>query len=270
MTSELITESDLLDILFEKRNKAYGAYTLRKFYNHRLMKSIGIMMVTVLVFSAFTFLPAPGNTGGFIVEEQVFGSIPPAAKLPELKPAVVKQVKPTRPSVQKFLSNMVIVNRKDSSDMLHDLKDVSVGDRTNIIPGNSPGVLLVGYATGTAGTDAPLKIPEPTPDITQPIDNPEIMPEFPGGMAALRNFLERNLINPGGLEEGEPVSVKVKFVVGYDGKLKGFELVQDGANHFNNEVMRVLKKMPAWIPGKSKGQNVSVNYTIPVKFIPEG
>ena len=47
--------------------------------------------------------------------------------------------------------------------------------------------------------------------------------------------------------------VKVKFVVGYDGNLKSFELVQDGGSDFNNEVIRVLKKMPEWIPGKSKG-----------------
>jgi len=213
MNCELITESEILDILFEKRNKAYGAYTLRKFYNNRLMKSIGKMMGTVIVFSAFTFLPATDNTVRFIVEEQVFGSITPAAKLPKLKPAAVKQVKPSRLSVQKFLSSMLIVNSKDSSDRLHDLKDVSVGDITNIIPGNSTDALLVGSATGFAGNEAPLKIAEPIPDITQPVDNPEIMPEFPGGMAALRSFLERYLRNPGNLEEGELINVKVKFVV---------------------------------------------------------
>jgi protein TonB len=57
MNSESIMKSDVLDILFEKRNKAYGAYTLRKFYKNRLIKSIGIMVFTVIVFSAFTFLP---------------------------------------------------------------------------------------------------------------------------------------------------------------------------------------------------------------------
>jgi protein TonB len=72
------------------------------------------------------------------------------------------------------------------------------------------------------------------------------------------------------LEDGELISVKVKVIVGYDGKLKNFELVQDGGTEFNNEVIRVLKKMPAWKPGKSKDQNVSVYYTIPVKFVGEG
>ena len=69
------------------------------------------------------------------------------------------------------------------------------------------------------------------------------------------------------MEDGEMVSVKMRFVVGYDGKLKSFETIQDGGEEFNKEVIRVLKKMPEWTPGKSNGQNVSVYYTIPVKFV---
>ena len=93
------------------------------------------------------------------------------------------------------------------------------------------------------------------------------MPSYPGGMNALRKFLERNLENPRDMEEGEVANVKVKFVVGSNGELQSFLTVQDGGDEFNREVMRVLKKMPNWVPGKSKGQNVSVFYTIPIKFI---
>jgi len=64
------------------------------------------------------------------------------------------------------------------------------------------------------------------------------------------------------------VSVRVKFVVDYSGKLQSFVTLVDGGEEFNKEVVRVLKKMPEWIPGKAKGENVSVYYTIPVKFVP--
>ena len=57
-------------------------------------------------------------------------------------------------------------------------------------------------------------------------------------------------------------------MVGFDGKLQGFETIEDGGAAFNKEVIRVLKKMPEWIPGKSNGENVAVYYTIPVKFVP--
>ncbi len=95
------------------------------------------------------------------------------------------------------------------------------------------------------------------------------MPSFPGGTEALLNFLRRHLDNPEPMNSGESVTVKARFVVGYDGKLQGFRIIQDGGDVFNKEVMRVLKKMPDWVPGKAKGENVSVYYTIPVKFTGE-
>jgi protein TonB len=80
--------------------------------------------------------------------------------------------------------------------------------------------------------------------------------------------LERNLSNPTEITEGEMIAVHVRFVVGYDGRLQKFIIVKDGGAIFNNEVLRVLKKMPQWIPGKSNGKNVAVYFTIPVKFVP--
>ena len=68
------------------------------------------------------------------------------------------------------------------------------------------------------------------------------------------------------MDVGESVSEKSKFIVGYNGKLQGFVTMQDGGEEFNKEVVRVLKKMPDWLPGKANGENVSVYYTIPVKF----
>ena len=56
MNKELIMKSDVLDILFENRNKTYGAYILRKFYGDRLKKALGIIMTVAIVFSALTFL----------------------------------------------------------------------------------------------------------------------------------------------------------------------------------------------------------------------
>ncbi|MEI9958073.1 MAG: hypothetical protein WDM90_17615, partial [Ferruginibacter sp.] len=57
MKAALILKSDLLDIVFENRNKSYGAYNLRKYYDNRLTKSVGAMLVVVIILSAFTFMP---------------------------------------------------------------------------------------------------------------------------------------------------------------------------------------------------------------------
>ena len=109
----------------------------------------------------------------------------------------------------------------------------------------------------------------PAIDKTTPMDADavDIRPSFPGGMDALKKFLEKHLQNPYDLENGETVNVHIRFVVGYDGKLQGFATIEDGGEMYNKEVIRVLKKMPDWLPGKAKGENVSVYYTIPVKFV---
>ena len=68
------------------------------------------------------------------------------------------------------------------------------------------------------------------------------------------------------MEEGEEIGVKVKFIVSYNGDLIGFNVIETGGAPFDDEVMRVLKKMPKWIPGKASGENVSTYYIIPVKL----
>ena len=264
-------KSDVLDILFEKRNKAYGAYDLRKFYGNRLMKSVGLMFASVVILSAFTFLPhkkvydavpytIPDDTG--------LGKVKPdEKKLPEPKPKkVVAELIPA--ATVKLTSRIVIVQKKDSADKLTDIDKQAIGSTTVTKPGpDVPTIVTPKYPIDPGGgvADVPVK---PAIDKTEPIFSPEVMPSFPGGMDALHRFLERNLNNPRDLEEGNAISVKVQFVVGYDGKLQRFQILQDGGEAFNNEVLRVLKKMPAWTPGKSNGENVSVYYTIPVKFVP--
>ena len=127
-------------------------------------------------------------------------------------------------------------------------------------------VVQAPVAIGPASTGlAPVTAVVPDPSV--PRNTADVMPAYPGGMDALRKFLQKNLQNPEDIAEGEEVLVKIKFVVGYDGKLQGFDVVKDGGRAFNQEVVRVLKKMPEWIPGKSNGQNVAVYYTIPVRFM---
>jgi periplasmic protein TonB len=268
MKTELILKSDVLDIL-DNRNKAYGAYNLRKFYDNRLMKSLGIMMGVVVVLSAFTFIPKKKvviNEQGYI---PTYGYIIPA----ERKKEVVKPKQPQTPKqkapTQTWLKP-VIVDSKEPVKPLTTLSDSVVTASTTTLgePGNHPPIIQPA-GSGDGGSVVTPEPAKPAIDINTPIYSPEIMPSYPGGMEALRKFLQRNLTNPKEMEEGEEVSVKVKFVVDYNGNLKSFVTVQDGGGEFNKEVIRVLNKMPNWIPGKSNGQNVSVYYTIPVKFIAE-
>lgn len=269
MNSNMILKSDVLDIIFEKRNKAYGAYILRKFYPNRLKTALGLMFLAAAVFSAFTFLP--GKTGSLIVKpyiiEQKFTNVNNKPDVQEKKNETAKQETKTTPVPQKRLSNnMLIVPIDTKTDIIQTIEEKDVIGDSNIITKNPGTVLVQPEKPSESKEPFTPKIDKTVPMDLNSVDEP---PSYPGGVEALRKFLERNLNNPkDNMEEGESVSVRIRFVVGYDGKLKHFVTVLDGGEEFNKEVVRVLNKMPGWIPGKAKGENVSVYYTIPVKFVP--
>jgi periplasmic protein TonB len=270
MKTELILKSDVLDILFDSRNKAYGAYNLRKFYDNRLMKSLGVMLGVVVVLSAFTFIPKKKVViDNVIIDTRTVFLPSPKDKLKDAdKPKQPKVNKPVTAPTRKWVTPVIVSNNL-KVDTLLDIKPADIiALKNSVAPAGSIGPAIIQPAgSGDGGPGVTPEPAKPPVDISTPIYSPEIMPAYPGGMEALRKFLQRNLTNPKEMEEGEEVSVKVKFVVDYDGNLKSFVTVQDGGEEFNKEVIRVLNKMPNWIPGKSNGQNVPVYYTIPVKFV---
>ncbi len=266
MNIELIMKNDITDILFEKRNKLYGAYILRKFYPERLKTSLAIMMGITAFFCMFALIPKQATQEEMLpfIEGCTMKEINPEKK-PEVKPAQHPAAKQNI-NIAKLTSTVSIIKEKDTADILHENFDKIIIASTAILSGTDGSFTGRPSNESIAGIEL-TKAEMPEADPKTPINNPEFEPSYPGGMNALRTFLQRNLTNPEDLEESEQVSVKIKFIVGYDGVLKNFETLQDGGAAFNNEVMRVLKKMPQWVPGKSNGKNVSVYYTIPVKFI---
>jgi periplasmic protein TonB len=265
MNSNSILTSDVLDILFENRNKNYGAYNLRKFYPNRVKTSLFIMLGLAIVFSAFTFLPEKKVDGDYFITEEgpTLGSVEPPKKAEPPKPKTATAF--TVPS-QKLTSVIKMVNEKDSADIFHDITNLQIGSRTNINIDAPPAEGDGGPLVGSGGNAEPAKPAEPEVDNNTVVDHPDVQASFPGGETALINFLQKNLRSPQDLNEGETIQVRVKYVVGFDGNLQGFDVIQDGGSVFNNEVIRVLKKMPKWNPGKKGGRNVPVYYSLPVKF----
>lgn len=277
MNRNHILKTDILDIIFENRNKAYGAYSLRKLYPHRLKLALGFMLLFAAAFSAFTFLPEtkdPKRKPLPNIETELRDIV---HEIPKPKKAEVKKLEIKKPDQAKvnpkpavvnqtaFTNNIAIVDKSQKSDSIVTLLPTDlISTKTVKAAAGSPKILVPPTPPAVPTPPAGPKI-----DVNSPLDGSvvDIMPAFPGGIDALQKFLEKNLNNPYDLENGATVQVKVKFVVGYNGKLQRFETVQDGGDVYNKEVVRVLKKMPDWEPGKARGENVSVYYTIPVKFV---
>ena len=95
----------------------------------------------------------------------------------------------------------------------------------------------------------------------------EEMPEFPGGQEALKKYLEVNIVYPQKAhDKGISGKVTVKFIIDKTGKIKNISVIKSIDKELDAEAKRVVKTMPAWIPGKQKGEPVNVQMVLPINF----
>ena len=138
---------------------------------------------------------------------------------------------------------------------------------------NLPIIFRSTSETSTANESKPVGTESPqTPKTFEPDNNGvynsvEKFPQFPGGEAALLQFVMKNLRYPQS-EANNPIDgrVVVRFVVGADGKVGETKILRSLGEAFDTEAIRVVKSLPDFIPGQVNGKNVAVWYSLPVRF----
>ncbi len=272
MNPQTIRQSHLLDIIFENRNKEYGAYTLRKFYNNRLGLAVLITITVVALFSLSQIFNSPAvdikvPPKIFDMPDQDMSNFQresAAMLVPMRSEGKKRQVLNPAEAVPQIVNEQNI-NKPDASDLSSIASEIKNEGNTGDVAGGEMNFGdWGGKVAGPAYEPAAPEKPKSSKSIIEVA--PDVMPQYPGGLKALLDYLKKNLQAPDEIQQGEVVSVKVKFVVNYNGELQLFNVVESGGHIFDNEVLRVLRKMPRWIPGKSNGESVSVYYTVPVKF----
>jgi protein TonB len=269
MTNKDILQASVLDIIFEHRNKDYGAYALRKGYNKRLLTALGAGMSVILLFIMAGLLKGDSISSPTIQKEKDEVMIR-AIEMPKPKPKepeLVKQPLKTKAVTKeiarvKFTSPKIAAVVKEPIASVEDLVKKVVSTRN------------------VAGEPLDNKVKEVIPPVetgagsgpSQPEKENDFIirerePEFPGGPEAMRKFLARYLTTPDPLQTGEKKVVRIRFKVDKDGSVNTFEIVTSGGDSFDNEVVRVCKKMPKWMPAIQNGINVPVSYILPVTFI---
>ena len=265
MTPTEILSANFLEILFERRNKQYGAYTLRKFYNDRLLVALAVSFsaVFLLMLGVSKLQKSEALLAVFDNEPDVvlrtIETERPKLEVPKppKAPAVVRQA-PTAPYTEPLIVANTPINTMATQD---DLVTLDVGIKVNVGDG-LPGIATPpGDPVGTIG--AVITPPEPPVEVFKPLER---QPEFPGGQAAWIAFLNKYLQAPDELEAGDRKSVSVRFWVSEDGSITNFEILKSGGRIFDNEVVRVLKKMPKWKPAIQIGRPVATGFTQPVTF----
>lgn len=284
METNKILQSDYLDLIFDNRNKSYGGYELRKHYNRRALKALGITFSVILLGVGTPFIlsqlnakapiMASNNAPDVIKITEVLLPLPPPE--PPHAPKPPEPIKAGTPPAAKTIKNVVpdiVPNDLVKPDVkppdIKDLKDAVSGPVTN------PGENGTAVATtdkphigsyGNSGTD---KKGEGSENVAgkEARTFAEIMPEFPGGMAALLAFIQKKLRYPNeAREDGIEGRVIVRFVVNALGEIEGATIMRGIGGGCDKEALRVVNAMPKWRPGKQNGHNVKVYYTLPISF----
>lgn len=266
------------DIVFEGRNKAYGAFVLRRLYNQHLMRaaltafSLFLLLVSVPLVvnkvwpAAISDMlpPALDDTGLELIKVDLPTVKQPAAVAPpapivvtptqqEVPPRVVPDDKVTTPPVIQETPNITL-----SEGLLGDVP------RTGVPGGSATGVI---GATGTAATGTSDSGRTTVANPAQPFEYAEVMPQFAGGQEALRKFMQKNLRYPSqALSNNIAGKVFVSFVVNTDGSISNVQVLKGLGFGLDEEAMRVVRKMPVWTPGRQNSHSVPVRYTMPITF----
>ena len=261
------------DIVFQGRNKDYGAYVLRNGTSKRNVYSIlAVLLVAVLGFSAIkliTFIQEQQELARTeavelsAIQEKKQAKKVEKVEQPKVEPEkVVEKVKSsikfTAPVIKK--DNEVKEEDEIKLDEV-EKSDKSVGAFT--VEGNDE---VGGEVLKAKEEIAPPPEPEkPKEEDTKIFDVVEQMPSFPGGnvMAWLSQNLKYPVI---AAENGVQGRVVVQFVVEKDGSVTDVHAVKKVDPSLDKEAERVVKSMPKWIPGKQNGSAVRVKYTVPVTF----
>jgi len=270
MTSNEILKANLLDIIFENRNRDYGAYDLRKGYNKRLLISLAAGLSIILLFIAISDSGKNKHNSTSVINVKE-GVVIKTIIMPKDK--IIVQEKPKEVVKKKATVKTATVNYTSPPKIEKDdvVKNAMVAVKE--LDGKDISDKTMDGKEATDKVDLDKKIVEGTGNtLTAGPSQPDFViderdPTFPGGQIALRQFLSKNLNTPGDLENGEKKIVQIRFKVDKDGSVNGFEILTSGGTEFDREVVRVCKKMPRWIPALQNGINVPVNFVLPVTFI---
>lgn len=276
MDSTKIPGNEFLDILFYGRNKDYGAYELRSRYDKRVRNAIigtaSIMLVMIGSYVLNNTLMAAGNEHRPPVvikpTELAALDIPEEKKIIPPPPAVQNTPPPLAASIK--VTTPVIVDEDVQPDEMPpknaDMVDKVIGFKTaDGVEGGSDIDLGPGELGGGAGV---VQSVAAAPDANGPVTTVEIMPEFPGGEAALGKYLNNNMRYPHVAQENDiQGTVFIQFVVNRDGSITDVKTVGAAkGGGLEEEAVRVVKTMPKWKAGKQNGRQVSVQFNLPIRF----
>ena len=269
-----LIDNSWVDLVFEGKNKEYGAYVLRKETGKRNLKAliwvlIGIALIFAIAYANLAIQNAIKQNASIETDVEL-------SKLAQKKEAKVERKEPVKVEMEQKVVEKVKSSVKFTAPEIKKDDEVKPEDELKSQDDLSKTNTAIG-AFDVKGNDEAegevLKAKEvvvdekPKEEETKVFDVVEQMPQFPGGPNALFEYLSKNIKYPVVAEEnGIQGRVIVTFVVERDGSITDVKVAKSVDPSLDKEAMRVVKSMPHWIPGKQNGSAVRVKYTVPVTF----
>jgi protein TonB len=268
-----ILSADVLDIIFDGKNKQYGAYELRKTYNKRLTKAIIITLGMVLFAFLGTVLSsviAKNATEKIEVLDTQMAEVkkndappppppPPPPKAPP--PPEINQVKFTPPKIVKD-------EEVKADEKIEEIKDDQVISTKTVESDNKNAIVQAPVEDkGTQIVEAPKADDEDK--IFTKVENEA---EFPGGQQAWIRYLQKNLNANAPVDNGAApgtYQVIVKFIVSKDGSISDVQPETKHGFGMEDEAVKIIKRGPKWTPALQNGRNVNAYRRQPITFIVE-
>jgi len=272
MEANKILNADLLDIIFDGKNKSYGAYDLRKSYASRLKKALAatfIALAVILIGSVLANKVANSSKEKIDVldtqmaeikkEEVVVVPPPPPPPVKPPPPPEINQVKFTPPKVVKD-------EEVKPEEKIEEIKDDAAISTKTVETENKVQIVQAPVEDkGTVVAEAPKIDYESTV-----FNKVEIEAEYPGGSAAwakyLRNNLDANTPVDNGASEGT-YTVVVRFIVSKDGSISDVVAETKHGYGMEAEAMKIIKKGPRWTPAQQNGRMVNAYRRQPITFV---
>jgi protein TonB len=266
MENVAILTADVLDIIFEGRNKEYGAYDLRKTYNRRLTISIAVTLSLILLLFVGYVLAGNSNINGPVeVPDTVIVDIKPPVEEPV--PVKPPPLPPPEQPVQTIRNTTPVIMKDE--DVPEEEKPPVQDDMENTRIGlaNQKGITDDNVIAPPAddGNKGIIELPKKK-DVDSIFISVQIESSYPGGRPKWERFLNGNLQYPQQAQDNEiEGTVVVQFVVDIDGTVSRVEVLS-GPEELKEAALRVIKKSGKWIPAVQNGTHVKSYKRQPIVF----
>jgi len=270
MEANKILSADLLDLIFEHRNKDYGAYQLRKTYNKRITKALLITASVALLALLGSFIANKVNAAKEKVKktEVTLTEIAPEEEKKVEPPPPPPPVEPPKVEMKQFTPPVIKkdeeVKEEEKPPEQEELKDVKIDVQ------NQEGVKDEAPTVSNIDEGKQVVEEKKEEDENKIFEKVEIEATFPGGTAAWRKYLEKNLRAEIATENGAPAgtyTVNVRFVVDKEGNISDVRALTSHGFGIEDEAVRAIKKGPRWSPGNQNGRAVNSYHTQPITFV---